>query len=849
MPARVAAFQTRAIARPRALAKHPAARRRASSTVQKRWLEGSTTSSASRAIARAASSEDGATTVAEYATSEPAAYDELGDDGEFDDEPTVNIPISFFSFLNLSPARAIPATIEASYAAAMSRELVDGFSDACLAARADLVDAAAQVLSDSALRTEHEGDLKAGRLTPVPTSQLAGALALMQEAGEHESVIEYAPRCLAAVKSKAARRDITLSAALAHCELSHVALTSSPPRVGEGCELLDIASSILIAEAGSGFSRELQDTIKRTLIELAPAYVIELLALPLDRVADRKEGLRALRTVVWAQGDAELMDRAAYVAEARSIYCTLVPVRPRSRCELHSLRTFSPPITPRFQSRQHTSTPHNSATDAFERHPDWWTLDPHQVNRHLTAAETAKMFVEAPDEVAPEADEVYGAALALVVAGMKDVKPQMIYDAGEMFQQLEDAAEYERSAREYDDAIAAQANAPGVFASEVPPPPPESVAVEKAVCQVLLGSVEEALYTLGLGFEQRGLGLADPQVETFVVEHSPSGDPAEGLCALVDRWIADVAFVSFRDTAKTAPPTVETWFENVAVTRYVDRLETSPALLKLLALTSSTASSAARVADDVAAAFRGSTVPGLRAGVSGDRSVVGTLRSHPTASNVAVGGAVVVGATLLAAGMSGGELFGGRASYRGGSSPGASAASAAATKPKVSPATTIRELGIQFAAATTNVLDGVGGAIPRGAAPEVTADVAEKIVRRWQSAKAQALGVAHNLRPLEQCLEGPMLQQWLTRAEDVRAHGWAWEYQLNDLVVDSVEIVSPTRAMVEATLTEVAVLKDRARTSEDDKYESTYRARYELRRTEERGGVRAWKIVGGSVVY
>ena len=165
----------------------------------------------------------------------------------------MNIPISFFSFLNLSPARAIPATIEASYAAAMSRELVDGFSDACLAARADLVDAAAQVLSDSALRTEHEGDLKAGRLTPVPTSQLAGALALMQEAGEHESVIEYAPRCLAAVKSKAARRDITLSAALAHCELSHVALTSSPPRVGDGCELLDIASSILIAEAGSGF--------------------------------------------------------------------------------------------------------------------------------------------------------------------------------------------------------------------------------------------------------------------------------------------------------------------------------------------------------------------------------------------------------------------------------------------------------------------------------------------------------------------------------------------------------------------------------------------------------------------
>ena len=132
----------------------------------------------------------------------------------------------------------------------IQRELVDGFSDSCLAARADLVDAAAQVISDPELRAEHESDLKNGRLTPVPASQLGGALALMQEAGEHEAVIEYAPACLAVAKSRAARRDITLSAALAHCELSHNALTSVPPRVGEGCELLDIASQTLVAEAG-----------------------------------------------------------------------------------------------------------------------------------------------------------------------------------------------------------------------------------------------------------------------------------------------------------------------------------------------------------------------------------------------------------------------------------------------------------------------------------------------------------------------------------------------------------------------------------------------------------------------
>ena len=61
--------------------------------------------------------------------------------------------------------------------------------------------------------------------------------------------------------------------------------------------------------------------------------------------------------------------------------------------------------------------------------------------------------------------------------------------------------------------------------------------------------------------------------------------------------------------------------------------------------------------------------------------------------------------------------------------------------------------------------------------------------------------------------------------------------------------MTPERVTVEATLTEVAVLKDRARTEDDDKYESTYKARYELRRAKRDGGVRAWKIVGGSVVY
>jgi ribosome biogenesis protein ENP2 len=62
--------------------------------------------------------------------------------------------------------------------------------------------------------------------------------------------------------------------------------------------------------------------------------------------------------------------------KARSVSCTLVPIRPRRRGERRSLRTFSPgvcfspPRVPRCFRSRHTSTPFNSASDAFELHPD-----------------------------------------------------------------------------------------------------------------------------------------------------------------------------------------------------------------------------------------------------------------------------------------------------------------------------------------------------------------------------------------------------------------------------------------------------------------------------------------------
>ena len=47
-------------------------------------------------------------------------------------------------------------------------------------------------------------------------------------------------------------------------------------------------------------------------------------------------------------------------------------------------------------------------------------------------------------------------------------------------------------------------------------PQQEQVTVERAVCQILMGRIEDAAYTLGLTQEQLAYGMADPQVERCV---------------------------------------------------------------------------------------------------------------------------------------------------------------------------------------------------------------------------------------------------------------------------------------------------------------------------------------------
>ena len=106
----------------------------------------------------------------------------------------------------------------------------------------------------------------------------------------------------------------------------------------------------------------------------------------------------------------------------------------------------------------------------------------------------------------------------------------LIADADEMLAQLEEAAyQAAMEAREQAEQIsrmAYESGQPPPAGTWATPPPAEPVNVERAVCQLLLGRVEDAAYSLGMGSEPTPYPL-DPEVERFVAERSPSGDYAE----------------------------------------------------------------------------------------------------------------------------------------------------------------------------------------------------------------------------------------------------------------------------------------------------------------------------------
>ncbi|KAL2608435.1 hypothetical protein R1flu_027008 [Riccia fluitans] len=719
-------------------------------------------------------------------------------------ERTFTLPLDYYQILG-AETYFLADSIVRSYEARLAHPPREGFSQEALVARSEILRGARDTLADPDLRGDYNQGLvedEAGTLMlDVPWSKVSGALCLLQEVGEMEVVLQAGQSLLEERLPKTMQRDVALSMALAYVELSREAMAETVPTVVRSCDLLEAALKLLQEEGGSSLGPELQEHIEETLEELTPRCVLELLSLPLDEeyASQREEGLQGLRSILWAVGEGG----------------AAAPIRGFSREQF--------------------------IKEAFS---------------NMTSSEQVALWESTPDNVPAESFEVYAVALAHVAEGFAAKKPNFIVKADELFWQLQASVE-----------------------SDGEPGGPLDHSLERAMCWLLMGEVDQSMACLGL--QDGGEQYRDPAVIEFVYMHSEGseeGDLLPGLCKLLETWLGEVVFPTFRNT-EVLQVRLGDYYDDPQVINILEQWETtaggsSSALSRIGAALDSVKTSAIQTFQKVfhrgertgvkETTTSGIFSPGVEQATDFrptdydqygdyDRSDVSALSGfgsngtavhprspgwngsedsdgHPGAHNLS---AQPTGQDSwhLAKLACSGIVFGALVMTGLKVLPWSSASSKV---PKTSPP-----------AATTSPIS--SGMVEQRQAVEFSkmdARLAEAMVRKWQMAKARALGSSHSVSHLSEVLEGKMLESWTDRVNEVARNGWFWEYRLVGLNIDSVTVSDDgRRAIVEATLQEAARLFDDKNPEHKDSYRSTYTTRYEFQH-----GDKGWRITGGVVL-
>ncbi|MED6143210.1 hypothetical protein PIB30_004299 [Stylosanthes scabra] len=123
---------------------------------------------------------------------------------------------------------------------------------------------------------------------------------------------------------------------------------------------------------------------------------------------------------------------------------------------------------------------------------------------------------------------------------------------------------------------------------------------------------------------------------------------------------------------------------------------------------------------------------------------------------------------------------------------------------------------------------------------------AEKLVKQWQTIKAEALGPSHVVTCLAQVLDESMLAQWQALADAANERSCYWRFVLLKLSVLRADILSDgsgvDMAEIEALLEEAAELVDDSQ-QKNPNYYSTYKVKYILKRQEDG----SWKFCEGDI--
>lgn len=680
--------------------------------------------------------------------------------------------------------------IRRAFEARVSKPPQLGFSQEALVGRRQILQAACDTLSNAGSRADYNrglvDDTGSTLTTNVPWDKVPGALCVLQEAGETEVVLQVGQKLLRERLSKGFKQDVVLVMALAYVDLSREAMALNPPNFVGCCDVLGRALKLMQEEGASNLAPDLQAQIDETLEEITPRYVLELLALPLDKEhqAKREEGLRGVRNILWTVGKGG----ASVIGGGFT--------------------------------REHFMN------EAFLR---------------MTAAEQVDLFAATPSSIPAESFEIYGVALALISQAFLGKKPNLIKNADNLFQQLQQTnittissiSDYSIKTNQLMD-----------------------FALERGLCSLLVGDLDGSHFWLGLDDEKSP--YKNPSIVEFItdhsnIEHSDSG-LLPGLCKLLETWLMEVVFPRFRDT-QNLHVRLGDYYDDATVLKYLERLETggrSP-LAAAAAIVKIGTEATAALGNMKSGALRALQKVFPASKTNGQENVflseeyVGREDSYSSGVNdvndvinvdINADDSSVpdmkyqikdIGLKLMCGGVMIGLFALAGVKYL----PGRNMLP---SDRKELSQTMPTDISTQNLPAEETMEHDM---------PKMNGKFAETLVRKWQNIKSLALGPEHHVSQLSEILDGPMLKIWTDRVTESSEKGLSWEYTLLGVTIDSVTVsMDGQRAIVEATIEEDARLKDSTNPENEDSCRATYSTRYEMVYSPKLG----WKISDGVVL-
>ena len=223
----------------------------------------------------------------------------------------MDLPIDHFRLLGVGPA-SDAQTVLRTLQLRLDRPPEEGFTAEVLQARAELLRASADLLSDGPRRAAYEADLTAlagagAHVVPaleIPSSKEVGGLLLLLESDQPQEAFEIACRGLqppqAPALGSSREADLTVLAGLA-C-LGSCTEFEQQRRYERAAQILQQGLQLL---QRMGQRPDLRDRMTRELERLTPYRVLDLLNRDLASTAERREGLELLEQLVERRGGLE----------------------------------------------------------------------------------------------------------------------------------------------------------------------------------------------------------------------------------------------------------------------------------------------------------------------------------------------------------------------------------------------------------------------------------------------------------------------------------------------------------------------------------------------------------------